>query len=52
MSAKDRKALSLNYGYHMDYILGATRFKGKPVGFAKKVPGFKSFTENPIFSLL
>ncbi|KAL4464597.1 hypothetical protein ABPG72_019053 [Tetrahymena utriculariae] len=51
LSSKDKKALSIDYNCHMDFILGATRYKGKPVGFAKKIPGFKSFTENSVFSM-
>ncbi|KAL4453543.1 hypothetical protein ABPG73_021413 [Tetrahymena malaccensis] len=51
LSSKDKKALSISYNCHMDFILGATRYKGKPVGFAKKIPGFKSFTENSVFSM-
>ncbi|EAS06427.2 permease family protein (macronuclear) [Tetrahymena thermophila SB210] len=51
LSSKDKKALSVEQNCHMDFILGATRYKGKPAGFAKKIPGFKTFTENSVFSM-
>jgi hypothetical protein len=44
--------LQLDYGNYIDLTLGFARYRASPVGFAQKLPGFASFTQNELLALM